>query len=298
MTDRVALVTGAARGQGAAIVKRLHTDGFRVAACDVRVDELAASVEGLGDGVVAVSLDVTSEEQWKSAVARDRRAVRVADDIGQQRRCVAQGVARRRDARRVRKQLAIQLPWPVPRHPCHAGHLRARRRRGHRQHMQHRCDAGVPQPRRVRLVEVGAERAHPGRRRRTRAVRYQGERRVSRGRSKHRCSTTATQARLARAPRSDGSASRPRWPTRWRSWCPSRRRSSPAPNSSSTADRSCRSDDASDQITFSGDHRRRAGWAGTRNLPAQGGLSRLHYLRPRGRRRRHLADQHLSGTGL
>ena len=68
MRDGVALVTGAARGQGAAIMKRLHTDGFRVAACDVRADELAAAVEGLGDSVVAVSLDVTSEDQWESAV--------------------------------------------------------------------------------------------------------------------------------------------------------------------------------------------------------------------------------------
>ena len=67
MTDRVALVTGAARGQGAAIVKRLHGDGYRVAACDVRADELAASVNGL-DGVAAVSLDVTSDEQWNAAV--------------------------------------------------------------------------------------------------------------------------------------------------------------------------------------------------------------------------------------
>ena len=31
---QVALVTGAARGQGAAIVARLLADGFRVAACD------------------------------------------------------------------------------------------------------------------------------------------------------------------------------------------------------------------------------------------------------------------------
>jgi 3alpha(or 20beta)-hydroxysteroid dehydrogenase len=67
VTDRVALVTGAARGQGAAIVRRLHEDGYRVAACDVRVDELAASIDGL-DGVVDVSLDVTSEDQWTSAV--------------------------------------------------------------------------------------------------------------------------------------------------------------------------------------------------------------------------------------
>src|SRR4029078_5039810 len=67
VTDRVALVTGAARGQGAAIVRRLHADGFCVAACDVRVDELTGSIEGLDDTVIDVHLDVTSEDQWNSA---------------------------------------------------------------------------------------------------------------------------------------------------------------------------------------------------------------------------------------
>lgn len=67
--DRVALVTGAARGQGAAIVKRLHKDGFRVAACDVLAEELNASVDQVGDDtVIAVPLDVTSEDQWADAV--------------------------------------------------------------------------------------------------------------------------------------------------------------------------------------------------------------------------------------
>ncbi|BBZ36090.1 SDR family NAD(P)-dependent oxidoreductase [Mycolicibacterium confluentis] len=65
----VALVTGAARGQGAAIAARLVRDGFRVAACDVSSDELTASVAGL-DGVIAVELDVTSESQWQDAVSR------------------------------------------------------------------------------------------------------------------------------------------------------------------------------------------------------------------------------------
>ncbi|KUH85163.1 MULTISPECIES: SDR family oxidoreductase [unclassified Mycobacterium] len=66
---RVALVTGAARGQGAAIVRRLREDGVRVGACDVRMDELQANVEELGDdGVIAVPLDVTSPEQWATAV--------------------------------------------------------------------------------------------------------------------------------------------------------------------------------------------------------------------------------------
>ena len=66
--NRVALVTGAARGQGAAIAARLHADGFRVAACDVLIDELRAGVADLGDDALAIELDVTSPEQWSAAV--------------------------------------------------------------------------------------------------------------------------------------------------------------------------------------------------------------------------------------
>lgn len=69
MTARVALVTGAARGQGAAIVRRLCADGYRVAACDVLADELRASVAEFGDAALAVDLDVTSADQWAAAVA-------------------------------------------------------------------------------------------------------------------------------------------------------------------------------------------------------------------------------------
>ena len=47
-SDRVALVTGAARGQGTAIVARLAADGFKVAACDVAAEELSTTVAGLG----------------------------------------------------------------------------------------------------------------------------------------------------------------------------------------------------------------------------------------------------------
>lgn len=68
MTGRVALVTGAARGQGAAIVQRLRADGFQVAACDLLVDELHSSTVGFDEGVAAFPLDVTSAEQWRSVV--------------------------------------------------------------------------------------------------------------------------------------------------------------------------------------------------------------------------------------
>ncbi|GFG73887.1 SDR family NAD(P)-dependent oxidoreductase [Mycobacterium botniense] len=66
---RVALVTGAAGGQGWAIVERLRAAGFLVAACDQRSDELGVAVDKRGDAaVMGISLDVTSESQWDAAV--------------------------------------------------------------------------------------------------------------------------------------------------------------------------------------------------------------------------------------
>lgn len=63
---RVALVTGAAGGQGWAIVQRLLGKGYRVAACDVRADELAALT---GDaGVLGIPMDVTDPGHWQAAV--------------------------------------------------------------------------------------------------------------------------------------------------------------------------------------------------------------------------------------
>ena len=63
-------MTGAARGQGAAIVARLLADGFRVAACDLLIDELNSTTASFDDdNVVAVALDVSSAELWAAAVS-------------------------------------------------------------------------------------------------------------------------------------------------------------------------------------------------------------------------------------
>lgn len=68
---KVALVTGAARGQGAAIVQRLLADGFKVAACDVLAEELTRFVAGLDTpDAIAIPLDVTVAEQWRAAVTQ------------------------------------------------------------------------------------------------------------------------------------------------------------------------------------------------------------------------------------
>ncbi|MGQ0777454.1 MAG: 3-oxoacyl-ACP reductase FabG [Pseudonocardiales bacterium] len=70
---RTAIVTGAARGIGAATASRLGRDGFAVAVLDL--DELAckqtvSQVEATGSRSLAVGVDVSDAEQVKTAVAR------------------------------------------------------------------------------------------------------------------------------------------------------------------------------------------------------------------------------------
>jgi 3-oxoacyl-[acyl-carrier protein] reductase len=81
MTDqtRTAIITGAARGIGAAIAKRLSLDGFAVAildleetACKTVVDEINAS----GGKALAVGVDVADEQAVETAVSR------VAKELG------------------------------------------------------------------------------------------------------------------------------------------------------------------------------------------------------------------------
>lgn len=72
--NRIALVTGAARGQGLAIVRRLRRDNVVVVAGDIRADELRQAVAELADdGVVGVDLDVTSAQSWDAALAEAER---------------------------------------------------------------------------------------------------------------------------------------------------------------------------------------------------------------------------------
>lgn len=67
LTDKVAVVTGAARGMGAEHVRVLAERGARVVATDVDEDELSGVVEGLrgrGLEVVARRLDVAEPQGW------------------------------------------------------------------------------------------------------------------------------------------------------------------------------------------------------------------------------------------
>ncbi|MCT2583360.1 3-oxoacyl-ACP reductase FabG [Actinophytocola gossypii] len=71
--SRVAIVTGAARGIGAAVAKRLAQDGFGVGVLDLTEDSCAATVEAItakGGSAVAVGADVADAAQVEAAVAR------------------------------------------------------------------------------------------------------------------------------------------------------------------------------------------------------------------------------------
>lgn len=68
LAGRCVIVTGAARGQGAAHARALAAEGARVVLTDV-LDDLGEQVAGeIGDAARYMHLDVTSESEWAAAV--------------------------------------------------------------------------------------------------------------------------------------------------------------------------------------------------------------------------------------
>jgi 3-oxoacyl-[acyl-carrier protein] reductase len=76
LQDRVAVVTGAAQGIGNAIARRLAAEGARVAIVDIDGAAAKRAAADIGDGTLAVTADVSGEEEV------DRAFSEVIDRLG------------------------------------------------------------------------------------------------------------------------------------------------------------------------------------------------------------------------
>jgi 3-oxoacyl-[acyl-carrier protein] reductase len=68
LEGKVALITGAARGQGAAEARLFAQRGAKVMLCDLLDDEGQAVAAEIGANAAYMRLDVTSESDWKKVV--------------------------------------------------------------------------------------------------------------------------------------------------------------------------------------------------------------------------------------
>jgi 3-oxoacyl-[acyl-carrier protein] reductase len=78
-SQRVAVVTGAARGIGAGTAKRLASDGFAVAVLDLKEGDCGATVDAItsaGGRAIAVGADVSDADQVQSGVDK------IASELG------------------------------------------------------------------------------------------------------------------------------------------------------------------------------------------------------------------------
>ncbi len=113
MDGKVALITGGARGMGAAFARRLVGEGAKVVIGDILDKEGQALAEELGDAARYVHLDVTSAEEWKTAVDTALEAFGKVNVLVNNAGIVQAAPLKTADMTRWQKVLDVNLTGPM-----------------------------------------------------------------------------------------------------------------------------------------------------------------------------------------
>ncbi|MBO0145209.1 L-iditol 2-dehydrogenase [Agrobacterium sp. Ap1] len=70
LENKIAMITGAARGIGLEFARAYLTEGARVAICDIDIARAETAATELGNGAIAVKLDVTKKDSINQAVQK------------------------------------------------------------------------------------------------------------------------------------------------------------------------------------------------------------------------------------
>lgn len=74
LANKVAIITGSARGMGASHARRFVEEGAKVVITDLNVEAGEALAQELGENAIFVKQDVTNEQDWANVVAEAEKA--------------------------------------------------------------------------------------------------------------------------------------------------------------------------------------------------------------------------------
>ena len=111
--NKVALITGGARGMGAADARMLVTEGAKVVIGDILDDEGQALADELGDAARYVHLDVSSADDWTAAVETALSSFGKLNVLVNNAGIVQVGPLKTLDVARWQKVLDVNLTGPM-----------------------------------------------------------------------------------------------------------------------------------------------------------------------------------------